>query len=65
MLKVYKKLLYYVPKEKWLAYLAILVTTVSTVLTTGTRFVSAPARRCSLCLLHQDRYRINVMQAAY
>ncbi len=33
MLKVYKKLLYYVPKEKWLAYLAILVTTVSTVLT--------------------------------
>lgn len=33
MLKVYKKLLYYVPKEKWLAYLAIAFTAVSTVIT--------------------------------
>lgn len=32
MLKVYKKLLYYVPKEKWLVYLAILFTAVSTVI---------------------------------
>lgn len=33
MLKVYKKLLYYVPKEKWLAYLAIALTVVSTGIT--------------------------------
>mgnify|MGYP000957600221 CR=1 FL=1 len=33
MLKVYKKLLYYVPKEKWLAYAAIVLTVVSTVVT--------------------------------
>ena len=33
MLKVYKKLLFYVPKEKWLAYLAIFLTAVSTVIT--------------------------------
>lgn len=33
MLKVYKKLLFYVPKEKWLAYLAIFFTAVSTVIT--------------------------------
>lgn len=33
MLKVYKKLLYYVPKEKWLVYLAIVFTAVSTVIT--------------------------------
>lgn len=33
MLKVYKKLLFYVPKEKWLAYLAIALTAVSTVIT--------------------------------
>lgn len=33
MLKVYKKLLYYVPKEKWLAYLAIMLTVASTVVT--------------------------------
>lgn len=33
MFKVYKKLLYYVSKEKWLAYLAIMLTIVSTVVT--------------------------------
>ncbi len=33
MLKVYKKLLHYVPKEKWLAYLAIAFTAVSTMIT--------------------------------
>lgn len=33
MLKVYKKLLFYVPKEKWLAYLAIAFTAVSTAIT--------------------------------
>ncbi|WP_462391908.1 ABC transporter ATP-binding protein [Clostridium cadaveris] len=33
MLKVYKKLLYYVPKKKWLAYMAIALTAVSTVVT--------------------------------
>ncbi|MEG2418276.1 MAG: ABC transporter ATP-binding protein, partial [Eubacterium sp.] len=33
MLKVYKKLLYYVPKERWLAYLAIMFTVIATVVT--------------------------------
>lgn len=33
MLKVYKKLLFYVPKEKWLAYLAIALTAGSTLIT--------------------------------
>lgn len=33
MLKVYKKMLYYVPKEKWLAFVAIAFTIVSTVIT--------------------------------
>ncbi len=33
MFKVYQKLLYYVPKEKWLAYLAIALTVISTVVT--------------------------------
>lgn len=33
MLKVYKKLLHYVPKERWLAFVAILFTAVSTVIT--------------------------------
>lgn len=33
MLKVYQKLLYYVPKEKWLAFVAIAFTAVSTVIT--------------------------------
>lgn len=33
MLKVYKKLLYYVPKERWLAFVAIIFTAVSTVIT--------------------------------
>ncbi|MCC0647375.1 ABC transporter ATP-binding protein [Clostridioides sp. ZZV15-6598] len=33
MLKAYKKLLYYVPKEKWLAFVAIAFTAVSTMIT--------------------------------
>ncbi|AEE16876.1 ABC transporter ATP-binding protein [Treponema brennaborense] len=33
MVRVYKKLLYYVPKEKWLAYLAIVLAAVSAVIT--------------------------------
>lgn len=33
MLKVYKKLLFYVPKERWLAFMAIILTAVSTVIT--------------------------------
>lgn len=33
MLKVYKKLLYYVPRERWLAYMAITFTATSTVIT--------------------------------
>lgn len=33
MLKVYKKLLYYVPKETWIAYLAIVLTGFSTIIT--------------------------------
>ncbi len=33
MLKVYKKLLYYVPKQKPLAYLAIVLTIITTVAT--------------------------------
>lgn len=33
MLKAYKKLLYYVPKERWLAYLAIVLTAVSAIIT--------------------------------
>ncbi|WP_176770785.1 ABC transporter ATP-binding protein [Eubacterium barkeri] len=32
-MKVYKKLLYYVPKERWLAYLAIMFTVIATVVT--------------------------------
>lgn len=35
MLKVYKKLLRYVPKQRYLAYVAMVLTTVSTVLTVG------------------------------
>lgn len=34
-MKVYKKLLYYVPKEKYLAYIAVIITTISTVVTVG------------------------------
>lgn len=33
MFKVYKKLFYYIQKEKWLAYLAIMLTAVSTIIT--------------------------------
>ncbi len=38
MLKVYKKLLFYVPKEKWLAYLAIASTAISTLITVSSYY---------------------------
>lgn len=38
MFKVYKKLLKYVPEKKYLAYISILLTTVSTVVTVGSYY---------------------------